>query len=440
MKLFSQKILLIVFSLCILSVACDDSSSDGVPDGETATFNGRVENTSSAQSSDPAVEGAVVTAAYVTADGELQTIGDTQAETNAEGEYMLEVDVSSSGDFANNIVIVAQGEEQSAKAFVTGEVENGTEFTVQPITFESSAETEVFQHVVAGNNSELVTKADIEATVEAEVAQDIESNVENAANVAAGLASAAEAKAELYAERGIEFSEDVQNQVIEAKQQAQLQLESELNAATSASEKQAAFNTFLQLMAQAELDAGIDAGAVAESQDFAARVLLKNSTSLSADAQSEIRKHFYFYLAVATDAAVQAEAEVVGASESTIDALVNAGATLRTDLRNTTNASEEQIESYFQQYNEDVQNLLNSDTAVNGSAFVSASTAINGSSGLKTTLESTLEATADVNTMLSAYSAFRTGVEGIVETTFTNASDQEVQAYTDLLVLINLAS
>lgn len=447
MKILSLKSLTLILSLCVLGVACDDSSTGGMENPDKATFNGKVENTGSQQSEAnkdadevSTVEGAVVTAAQVTASGQLETIGNAQAETNAQGEYTLEVDVSAVTDAANRIVIVAEAEGESAKAFVTGNVQNGSSFTVQPISFESSAEAEVFQNLVANGNTDVVTKADIEAAVETDVAADIESNAQNAANIAAALASSAQAKAQFYAEKGVEISEDQRNQIVQIKQDAQVQLASELNAATSTDEKQTAFDTFLRTVANAELEAGVEAWAVAESNDFAARVLVQESSSLSADAQSEVRKQAYFIAAVAIDAAVQAQAQAVEASESTVDALADAGASLRADIRSTTNASKDQIDSFFVKFNEDVQAALNSDSSVNGSAFVSANTAISGTAALKNTLESTLSATTDINTMLSAYTAFTTGVEGIVDSTFTDAGDAEAQAYTRLLVLINLAS
>ncbi|MBN2731787.1 MAG: hypothetical protein JXR26_05070 [Balneolaceae bacterium] len=447
MRLLSPKNLLLILSLCVLGVACNDSSTGGMEDPNKATFNGKVENTSSQQSEAnkdadniSAVEGAVVTAAHVTADGELQTIGDAQAETNAEGEYTLQVDVSAAADAASRIVIVAESEGETAKAFVTGNVQNGSSFTVQPISFESSAEAEVFQNLVANGNAGVVTKADIEITVKNDIAADIQSNAQNATDIAAALVSSAEAKARFYAEKGVEISQEQRDQIVQIKQEAQVQLATALHAATSTEEQQAAFEAFLQAVANAQLEAGVEAWAVAEAADFGARVLVKNSSSLSADAQSEVRKQAYYLASIAVDAAVRTEAEVLEASDSTIDALADAGATLQAEIRSTTNASKEQIDSFFVQFNEDVQAALNSDSSVNGSAFVNANTAISGSAGLKTTLESTLDATADLNTMLSAYSAFSTGVEGIVDTNFTDAGEAEAQAYTRLLILINLAS
>ena len=421
MRLLSLRNLILFFTMAMLAVACDDSSTGGMENSDAATFTGRVESTSSQQteankSADQisAVEGAVVTAAQVTAEGELQTIGDAEAQTDAEGEYSLQVDVSSIADPANQIVIIATNNEETAQAIVSAEVQNGNTIAVQPINLETSAEVAVYQNVAANGNTNIVSTADISVAVESEVAADIKSNTQNAADVAAALASSAQAKATYYTEKGIEVSEDQRNQIAQIKHDAQVQLEAELNAA-AAGEKQAAVDAFLQRVAKAEVEAGVATWAAAESNDLAARVLVKQSADLSTDAQSEIRKQAYFLTAVTIDAAVRAEAEAAGASEETLNALADAGATLQADIRTATNASKDQIDSFYVTFNESVQNAINSDSSLNGSAFVSANTAISGSSGLKNTLSATLNATADVNTMLSAYSAFSSGIRGVVE-------------------------
>lgn len=449
MKVYPIRTLIIILTLGLVGVSCNDTSTGtGGPDGERVTFQGRVENNSSNSSASnnstdesvSAIEGAVVTAARVKADGSLETIGSNQVQTNAQGQYSLTVDISSATDVANRTVIVAEKSGETAKTFVGAEVVDGSTITVQPITFESSAEADVFQNVVANGNTDIVAKADIEAKIEDDVAADIESNAQNAATIASALASSAEAKAQFYAEKGIEISEDQRQQIAQIKQNAQVQLANDLSAATNTEEKQAALDTFLETVANAEMEAGVEAWAVAQSYDFAARMLVKQSAELSSDAQAELRKQAYYYAAVAIDAAVQAQLTALEASQATIDAVADAGATLQSEVQSTTNGSKEAIDEFFVQFNEDVQAAVNNDTSLNGSAFVSANTAISGSADLKSTLESTLSASSSISTMLSAYADFSSGVQSIVDSNFTDAGDAEAQAYTRILVLINIAS
>ncbi len=83
---------------------------------------------------------------------------------------------------------------------------------------------------------------------------------------------------------------------------------------------------------------------------------------------------------------------------------------------------------------------MESDTHVNGELFASANTTINESGGAKATLESSLDVSLNLSILADAYSQFYTAVQSTVEETFTNASDAEVEAYTQLLILINVAS
>lgn len=435
-------ILIFIISLSLLGVSCNDSST-GVDTTGSATFQGKVESTNSSQASSDnmnTVEGAVVSAAYVQADGSLQMIGNSQAQTNAQGEYRLEVDISAAANATDRVVIIAESSGETAKAVVSSRVESGTTVTVEPITFESSAEAEVYQDVVANGNTEMVTKADVEFYVGSQAAADIESNADNAARLAAGLAAAAEARATFYAEQGIDYSEDKRQQIAEMKHEAAVRLTSELHAASSLQEKQAAINTFMQAVATAEVEAGVEAWAAAEASDLSARILLKESAAFSSDAQADIRQHSYYYMAVALDAAVRAQAQAAGAAQATLDALAEAGATLRAELRAMTNATASAVNQAFTTYNESVQAAVNSDASLSGSAFVTTNTAISGSSGIKSTLESTLAATADVSTMMSAYSSFAASIRSMVDSNFSQAGEAEATAYARMLILINLAS
>lgn len=432
--------LIFVLALTFIGVACSDSSTS--PDSDPATVEGQVENTSSDSESAKykSIEGAVVTAAQVTSSGELEALGTAEAETDADGEFTLEIDSEVAANTANSIVIVAESNGQTAKTFVTGQLESGSRVEVQPITYESSAETEVYQRVVANGDIEIVHKADIEATVNSEVAQDIESNSQQAANVAAALAARAEAKAQYYSDLGIELTEEQMNNISETKTEAQVKLESSLNSATNAEQKQAAFDAFLETVAQAETEAEVQATGVAKVSESSSRVMVNNSSDLSVEAQAEIRKHVAYMTAFVLESAVEAQMEAMAATESSINSAVDASATLRTEVKEMGNASQEEVQAAFETFNAEIISILESDAEVNGDLFVSANTIINQNGGAKATLESSLEATAKLSLILDAYTQFYSQVGTVVDSTFSNASEAEAEAYTQLFILINMAS
>jgi hypothetical protein len=438
-----------------VGVSCQDSST-GVNNSKSSTFQGKVEKSNNkpqqvagqsrgakapaATESTSAVQGAVVTAAVVKSDGSLAMIGDNQVKTDADGSYTLKVDLSEVSDASNRIIIKAKSGDQTTKTFVASNVQNGETITVQPITLESSAEADVFQQVVANDDADNVSKADIEVAVQANVAAHIESNTQAAAQLASALASAAKAKANFYAQNSIEISKDQRQQVMEAKQQASVKLASNLNTAANVETKQNAFDTFVKSVANAEMDAGIDAWAVAGSNDIAAHVLLKNSTNFSSDARSEIRQHAYFYTAVAVNAAVQARAKAAGASDNTVNAIADAGADLQSTIKDTTDDAAKTVNEAFLRYNEDVKTAIQNDSSLKGSAFAAANTEINASGGAKSTMETKMKAAGGLSDLLGIYSDYSSSIKAVVKSNFANADDAHVKAYTQLLVLINLAS
>jgi rRNA maturation endonuclease Nob1 len=438
-----------------VGVSCQDSTT-GVDNSQSATFQGKVEQNNnspqqvagqSREAAAPAVtqsadslQGTVVTAAVVKANGDLAMVGDNQVKTDADGTYTLKVDLSEVSDASNRIIIMAKSGDQTAKTFVASNVQNGETITVQPITLKSSAEADVFQQVVANGDTSEVSKADIEVAVQANIAAEIKDNTEAAANLAEALAIAAKAKTDFYAQNGMEITNDQQQQIMKAKQQAAIKLASDLNAASSTEAKQNAADSFLKSVASAELDAGVRAGALAKWDNIAAHVLLKNSAFLSSDAQNEIRKYAYFYTAVAVNAAAKADAKAAGASDNTVNAIANAGADLQSAIIGTTDASAKVINEAFLRYNEDVKTAVRNDSSLNGSAFAAANTEINASDGAKSTMETKIKGAGSLSDLLGIYSDYSSSIKAIVKTNFSNASKDQVKAYTQLLVLINLAS
>lgn len=432
--------LLIVLVLSIIGVACTDNSLS--PGNEPAAIRGRVESLSSDSSSEKVqrktIEGATVTAVQITAEGKLDSLSEAKAETDADGAFSLEVDPETVSNASHQIVVVAKKDGQTAKTFVTAEINSGTIIEVQPISIESSAETEVYQHVIANGDEKVVAKADIEATVNSKVAQDIENNSDHAAEVADALAAYAKARVEFYNEQGIELTEEQLNSIEETKTEALLELESRLNSSSSTSEE--AFNTFLEKVAKAETEAEVKATAVAKASEASFRLLIKNCENLSVEARAQLRKNAAFIFSFALEQAVKAQLEVSGAAESSINATTDIAKTLRSDIKAMSNATKEDIDGAFESFNEEIASALKGDTSINGELFVEANTSINQSNGIKATFESSLEGSADLSAMMETYSKFYSEVRSIVESTYNDVEDTEIEAYTELLILINMAS
>lgn len=443
MRIISLRSLTFILALSLFSFGCSDSSTGpgSGSDSNPATVNGRVDDNGSNKSLQKAdVEGLVVTAATIDANGNLQTVSGAETETNAEGEFALQIDAEAISNAASRVVVMTEQNGQTIKAFVSQELSSGSEVTVQPLTFESSAEANVFAEVVADGNTDLVTQADIAAVVTQEMSAEIMGNSEASAQMAAALAAKAEAEADFYADQGIEFTQQQKDDVMNIKADALASLEANLDAAANVEEENEAVAAFTETVAKAQLEAGVQASAVAKSSELSSRVVVKESTELSSSAQSELRKNMATMLAYGIDAAVQTQMEVAAASESSVNAAADAAIDLRANIKSMTSATKEDIDAAFEAYNSAVIDVLQNEFSANASAFVEVNSTINESNGAKSTLESSLIATLDTSVMIDAYTTFYSTVESEVDAAFTTVSETEADAFTEIMIYINLAS
>lgn len=445
MQLTKLRNLVFVLALSLVGFACGDSSTGNGNQSDPATVEGRVENNSSQKAVSGGIqdiEGAVVTAAYVKSDGSLETLGSSQAETNAQGEFTLQIkaEALANANASDRIVILAEKNGTTAKAFVTSRLESGSSVTIQPITYESTAETEVYQESHSNGDSETVTKAEIEASVTAEVAADIEGSASSASTIASSIAAAAEARAEYYSEAGVEFTTEMQEEVAQIKADAMVELENRLYAASSAEEEQAAIDAFTETVANAYVDAGVEASAAAKASQMYAEVMVEQSASVSSDAQASLRKRLHAMSTFALEAAVEAQMQATGASETAVTNATEAAVSLRSDIKALTTGTQSEVESAFASFNSEIEAIVESEFTVNGSVFADTNAEINEQNGIKATFESALDAAISLGAVVDAYTTFYSEVSALVESNFTEASSAEAEAFTQLLILINTSN
>lgn len=186
----SFKSIMFVLGFAVLGLNCSDDNTSGTS-SDYATISGQVESSKSKTINNQAT---VVSAAYVTANSSVETISDTETNVDASGNFELQVDAEA----YQNIIVEAKSDTETTMGFVSGSVENGSEYTIKPIDAESKAETMVFAELVANNGSNNVSKAEIEAIVTAESAANVNSS--SATSIAAALKKGAEVRCPLFSE------------------------------------------------------------------------------------------------------------------------------------------------------------------------------------------------------------------------------------------------
>lgn len=426
------KLSIVILITALVAMGCSTNSSNN----GSATIEGSVQPESSKQKvTASSVEGAVVTAARVTSEGSFETMEGTETETNASGNFMLEVDVEA----AENIVIVAKKEGNEWRGFLSSEVENGSSVTLKPINTESTAESSVFAEVVASGNADIVQKSDIEAVVTNNVASEVESGLTSSAQIAAALKNSAEARVEFYSEMMEDNSEEVLEETYELLAEAQFQLESELAASSSAEARSEAYDVFIESTVNAYVNAGLDASATAKALEMWSRVTVNSMTAVSSEIKNDVRAQASLLAATAVDLAVQAEAEATEMSESSKQAIIDAGVELRSDIEASAGVASE-VEAAFEAYHDEVRNTMESDTAFEATVILNIDNEINSDNGAKSNFSSSISGILKASAVFDVYESFFTSIQGTVESNLSGSSESEIEAVSQIMILINLAS
>ncbi|WP_428236811.1 hypothetical protein [Gracilimonas sp.] len=426
------KLSIVILITALVAMGCSTNSSNN----GSATIEGSVQPESSKQKvAASSVEGAVVTAARVTSEGSFETMEGTETETNASGNFMLEVDVEA----AENIVIVAKKEGNEWRGFLSSEVENGSSVTLKPINTESTAESSVFAEVVASGNADIVQKSDIEAVVTNNVASEVESGLTSSAQIAAALKNSAEARVEFYSEMMEDNSEEVLEETYELLAEAQFQLESELAASSSAEARSEAYDVFIESTVNAYVNAGLDASATAKALEMWSRVTVNSMTAVSSEIKNDVRAQASLLAATAVDLAVQAEAEATEMSESSKQAIIDAGVELRSEIKASAGVASE-VEAAFEAYHDEVRNTMESDTAFEATVILNIDNEINSDNGAKSNFSSSISGILKASAVFDVYESFFTSIQGTVESNLSGSSESEIEAVSQIMILINLAS
>ncbi len=423
---------MLILCIAIVGFGCSTNSSDG----DTATINGSVQEQSSQQKiTNQNVEGAVVTAARVTSEGSIETIDGVKTETDASGEFTLNVDVES----AQNVIIIAEKEGTTWSGYLSGHVENGGNFTLKPLNTQSSAETDVFTQLVASGNADIVQKSDVEAVVSNQVAAEIKSNASAANRIAVALKNAAEARAEYYAETLGSNAKSTLDATFDAMAEAQFQLESELAASTSAEQRAEAYEVFVQSTVNAYANAGLEVSSSAKVIEMWSRVFVNSLTAVSSDIKEQSRMNASLVAATAIDLAVQAQAEASGMSESSQEAIIEAGAQLRSAIQASVGVASE-VKAAFETYHDEVRSTMENDSSFEATAIIQIDSQINASTGPKSTFKSSIATALDASVIFDIYQSYYSTINTTVETSLTGHNESEIEAASQIMILINLMS
>ncbi len=431
-KLLKSPILILTLILSTIGFACSSSNS---ADDESATVNGRVEQTQAKTNS--LEEGTVVTMATVSANGSIETLEGIETTTDANGNFSLTFNINA----AQNYVVVAKKNATEMMGFISGAVEKGSTINLKPINLESTAETKVFAQLVAQGAADIVSKSDIEAVVTSTIQEEINNSSSLAIRFATSLKNSAEARIRFFQNEIENNSEEKLNATLEVLAEAQARLETDLSAASTTQAETAAVDLFLETTATAMISAGVEANKAAHAIELWSRILINSMESASTEAENSARAQTSIMTGIVVDAAVRAKAEASEMSDETKTAIADAGIKLKAALKAAVGVKAD-VEAAFEDYMNEVQTAMASDSSVEATFVVSVKTEINSTTGAKTVFESAISSTTNATAALTIYSTFFNEVESTSGdmASSTSMSEANIEAVTKIIILTNLAS
>ncbi|GEM_PF-5371366 len=308
------------------------------------------------------VEGFAVTAHRVSGQGRTSITGES-GETDAEGNFSVSVDVQSA---IKDFVVSAQKESAgSGEVIVSKTLEQDGSVTVEPISVESSVESDVY---VEARSSGSWSDGGCEGCTTAQLRTMIESNTAALVDASADYQSDVQAEAKAVVagmkawERGLQENAGAAQADIDAALETQTTargtLSTALADAESSSEVEAAIETYIDAVATAYSDNNIDAKMRGVAAQSTAEAMTALQAAMTAQAKQRARVNAELWRAQRVHAAVEAHADAMAEwSQSRQDAVAQAYTDLQADLEAAASASsdfETQLEDAWANYCSDV--------------------------------------------------------------------------------------
>jgi hypothetical protein len=394
----------------LLLAGCDSTTGSG---GETdTTFEGRVTDDVGFSKSADSVEGAVVTAANVSASGSTNQI-EGEATTDAEGRFQLETQ-----DAANEVILVAEKTDFRSK--VMAYTDGRTAINTMPMTAETHGEADVFVEARRQDDDDDVTMSDVAVYVTHEFAAEASSDAEAATSIAAAIVAEARARKDYVREEtGNEQAEEARDR----ENQAFLEFQADISASAGTSAQTDVVEAFESALIEAYSDAGVAIETQARARQAARAALVRFSSDVSSSARLHLRKQAEVLAALATSESIDASFRAGGATEARIDALEEAQSTFLAQLR--TASSTAAIAEAKAQYEASLHEELAAEIGVDAGAIATADAALETA---EIALELAVTTAASASAVAQAHASFYASAETAARTSLAESDDAELGA------------
>ncbi|MEX0684772.1 MAG: hypothetical protein WD267_05705 [Balneolales bacterium] len=440
-------IMAIIGAFVLFGAGCD-SGVDATSNEDSVTVSGQVsedendtQNKTYGKMGEPSaetltsVEGAVVTAVAVHADGSVSELnGETT--TNANGEFTLVAEGEGAADY---IRVFARGDgDFEASSIVQVDGQNSVDS--RPLTAESHARARVYLEAKArdgyDSHYEGVTAADVAVFTNDAVAAEINAGVQSAADVGTAIASAVKAQVEFNAKASAEVA---MSAIFEARAEAFAQFHSDLASSSSAEARANAYTKLEGSYINVFTDNGTDVETQAKFHQTSASILVEASSNTNGKAELGLRKQAELILSKATALSIEAMFQAEGASSSTIDALIEARTVAVSEIREA--SSIEAIVNAKADYKAKVDAETESHFGISSSARASAEAEIESSVDVLQNVIASLSIFGNVaEATAEAYNSFYLDAQLNAKTSFeaNGMAEAEAEAAANITVMTSV--
>ncbi len=375
------------------------------------------------------VQGATVTLAEIQVDGSLKTVSAAPVKSDAEGQFSVKTNL----DGVSDLVAVASQGSSEWEAIVSSEVRNGEAVDCQPLTDQTTVQSQAYSKIVADGKGNEVTPADLQLFITPVVAANIMGN----SNAIAQVASALEAEAEVQSTAFSQFNitEAQLQTAATARQQAQASFESALYSADGDSAADdVALQTYYAATVGAYVSAGIPIQSLAEVEDASCSALTDNTQSLSAGISFSVAQSSALVRAALAGQAVLSEMQAGGATQAEISSTDSANSELLASLDLAVSSS--QLSSAFQEFHSAImEQLLDLDSS-DSSAVSSADLQIEAAGGAGSVLSAALNSAATTGAIVQAYMTFYSSVSSLISG-IGGLSSSQLDATAQILMIVD---
>ncbi len=431
----------VAVAISILSlVGCSKSSSTG-PTAQSSTIRGTVTDDQGTLSAgklgktDAAVQGAVVLAARVLADGTLSPMSDS-AQTDANGHFMVTCDATN----ITNAVVIATKAGVKWEGVVSSNLAQGATETCAPLNTQTTAQAEVYIKMVTDVGADGVVFDDVGLYVSSEVAAAVQYNLAAHSQVAGAIEAGESAwqSAMVNSSIGNSSQQGIQA-IIYARMSAQGDYQSALYAA---GENQTSVQTAFRSYEADELGlyttGDLSTDGAAKVHEVVARAMMNATVNASTDVRLALCRQAADIRAYMISTAVRAQLQLLGATHEELNNADTAYSTLVTSI--SASSTIDLIAASFLSYHSSIVTLTGGISGVNASTMADLDGQINAGGAAKTILLSAVSTQLTPQSLAQAYASFFATVNSSVTAGMTGMTGAKVQAVAEILMLTNMTA